>query len=245
MLERLTGLGLGAGFMYFLDPHSGRRRRALLRDQCIHGIHEIETAIDLIGHDLSTRSARFTAEAKAMFSDNYAPDDVIEARIRSALGRVVSHPKALHVVVQDGRAVLTGPILAHEVEHLLEAVNTVRGVLAIENQLEIHRRAEHLPALQGGSTRPGIRHGTADEHGSPTTKVLIGLAGGFLLAQAIQRRRLTTLAASALCLGLTARGLAKTAEAPQNLRGDEPNHLPQDRSGSTGLPGMMSTRVGS
>lgn len=245
MLERLTGLGLGAGFMYFLDPHSGRRRRALLRDQCIHSIHEIETAIDIIGHDLSVRSARFTAEAKAMFSDNYAPDDVIEARIRSALGRVVSHPRALHVVVREGRAVLTGPILAQEVEHLLETVNTVRGVLAIENQLEIHQRSEHLPALQGGSTRHGMRHGTAGEHGSPTTKVLIGLAGGFLLAQAIQRRRMATLAASALCVGLTARGLVKAAAPPPTFHGDEPNNLPQERSGSTGLPGMMSTRVGS
>lgn len=29
----LGSLGLGAGFMYFLDPYRGRRRRALVRDQ--------------------------------------------------------------------------------------------------------------------------------------------------------------------------------------------------------------------
>ena len=29
----LTGIGLGAALMYFLDPQQGRRRRAIIRDQ--------------------------------------------------------------------------------------------------------------------------------------------------------------------------------------------------------------------
>jgi len=245
MLERLTGLGLGVGLMYFFDPHVGRRRRAVVRDQCVHSIHEIEAAIDTVWHDLRTRSLRLTAEAKAMFSDDYAPDDVIEARVRSALGRVVSHPRSLHVAVRAGQAVLSGPILADEVEDLLETVNSVRGVLGVENQLEIHQRAERLPALQGGSTRPGTRLGSVPENGSPTTKVLIGLAGGLLMARAIKRNHLTSLVAGVLCVGLSARGLTKASAAEaQGRRGGERGGLPPDTSGGAGLPGMMITQVG-
>src|SRR4051812_35769009 len=36
----LALVGLGAGLMYFLDPDRGRRRRALVRDQFIHALHE-------------------------------------------------------------------------------------------------------------------------------------------------------------------------------------------------------------
>jgi len=245
MLERLTGLGLGVGLMYFFDPHVGRRRRAVVRDECIHGMHEIEATIDSVWHALNARASRLTAEAKAMFSDDYAPDDVIEARVRSALGRVVSHPRSLHVAVRAGQVVLSGPILAHEVETLLETVNSVRGVLGVENQLEIHRQAEGLPALQGGSTRRGTRRKIVPENGLPTTKVLIGLAGGLLMARAIKRNHLTSLVAGVLCVGLSARGMTKASAAEaRSRRGGERGGLPPDTSGGAGLPGMMITQVG-
>ncbi|SIN68528.1 BON domain-containing protein [Singulisphaera sp. GP187] len=245
MLERLTGLGLGVGLMYFFDPRAGRRRRALLRDQCIHGMHEAETTIQIVWHDLRTRALRLTAESKAMFSDDYAPDDVIEARVRSALGHVVSHPRSVRVVVRDGQVVLSGPILAREVESLMETVDAVRGVLAVENQMEIHQQAEGLPALQGGTPRPEIHHGMTEESGSPTTKALIALAGGLLIARAIKRNRLTSLALGTLCVGLAVRGLAKASAEAQCLHDDKRNSLPRGSSGVASPPGIMiTTRVG-
>jgi hypothetical protein len=36
----LIGLGVGAGLSYFFDAKSGRRRRALVRDQIVHAIHK-------------------------------------------------------------------------------------------------------------------------------------------------------------------------------------------------------------
>jgi len=246
MFERLTGLGLGVGLMYFFDPRVGRRRRALLRDRCIHGMHEFETTLQIVWHDLSTRALRLTAEAKAMFSDDFAPDDVIEARVRSALGHVVSHPRSIRVVVQGGQVVLSGPILAREVEGLLETVDAVRGVLAVENQMEIHQQAEGLPALQGGTPRPEIHHGRTEESGSPTTKALIGLAGGLLIARAIQRHHLTSLALGTLCIGLAARGLAKASAEAQCLHDDKRTRLPRGSSGIASAPGIITTtRVGS
>ncbi|WP_406699096.1 BON domain-containing protein [Singulisphaera sp. Ch08] len=244
MVQRLTGLGLGVGLMYFFDPRVGRRRRALLRDQCIHSMHEIEAILHIVWHDLRTRASRLSAEARAMFSDDFAPDDVIEARARAALGHVVSHPRSLRVVVRDGRAMLSGPILAHEVETLMETVRTVRGVLVVENQLEVHQQAGDHPALQGGSLRPHIRRGIAEEYGRPATTALIGLAGGMLIAQAIKHKHLASLAVGALCVGLTARGLANASAETQSRCRDERGGVPRDSSSGAGVTGMMATRVG-
>jgi hypothetical protein len=36
-----AGLACGAALMYLIDPNSGRRHRALLRDQVVHAGHEI------------------------------------------------------------------------------------------------------------------------------------------------------------------------------------------------------------
>ena len=84
-----------------------------------------------------------------------ASNDVLEARVRSKLGRVVSHPKALEVKAVDGLIILSGPILAAEVHPLLDAIIHVRGVKNIENYLEEHEQAGDIPALQGGRARPG------------------------------------------------------------------------------------------
>ena len=43
----ITAFSLGAGLVYFLDPVSGRRRRALSRDQLIHGISRIRKSGDM------------------------------------------------------------------------------------------------------------------------------------------------------------------------------------------------------
>lgn len=40
MIFRIAALGIGALAMYYLDPVSGKRRRALLRDQLGHARHE-------------------------------------------------------------------------------------------------------------------------------------------------------------------------------------------------------------
>jgi hypothetical protein len=40
MIFRIAALGIGALAMYYFDPVSGKRRRALLRDQLVHARHE-------------------------------------------------------------------------------------------------------------------------------------------------------------------------------------------------------------
>jgi hypothetical protein len=55
-LSMLAGAGLGAGLMYVLDPQTGRRRRALARDQAVHLAHEARDAAAVVGRDLRHRA---------------------------------------------------------------------------------------------------------------------------------------------------------------------------------------------
>ena len=56
-----------------------------------------------------------------------ASDYKIGARVRSALGRVVSHPKAVWVTVVDGNVTLCGEVLAAEYPALLSAAKGGAG----------------------------------------------------------------------------------------------------------------------
>jgi len=207
----LTGLGLGAGLMYFFDPNNGRRRRARLRDQGLHMMREIEEGVGVVSRDLKNRTRGLTAEARSMFAEDHAPDQTIEARVRSAMGRVVSHPRAIRVSAHDGRVSLSGPILASEVECLINTARCVRGVRGVENQLEVHPQAGGHPALQGGTSRHGVRPALLQENWSPTTRLLVGLTGVVLGLKMMRRPGLTGLAIGALGAGLAASGLANAS----------------------------------
>jgi hypothetical protein len=66
MLRVLGAFGIGALAMYFFDPDSGRRRRALLRDQLVHARHEIGDYAEGTAKDLRNRGYGLAAEARGM-----------------------------------------------------------------------------------------------------------------------------------------------------------------------------------
>ena len=67
MLVRVLGaFGIGALAMYFFDPVSGRRRRALLRDQLVHAQHEITDYAEDTAKDLRNRAYGLVAEARSI-----------------------------------------------------------------------------------------------------------------------------------------------------------------------------------
>ena len=65
VLTALAGAGLGAGLMYILDPQQGRRRRALMRDQFVHALHELDDAIGVLSRDLGVPGAGIPSFAPA------------------------------------------------------------------------------------------------------------------------------------------------------------------------------------
>lgn len=66
MIRLLGILGVGALAMYYFDPVSGRRRRALLRDQLVHARHEIGDYAEGKSKDLRNRAQGVIAETQSM-----------------------------------------------------------------------------------------------------------------------------------------------------------------------------------
>jgi osmotically-inducible protein OsmY len=155
----ITAAGIGAGFMYLFDPDSGKRRRAEIRDKAKHMNRVAIQAVGKTERDLRNHLRGAVAEISSFGRSEEVSDDVLQARIRSKLGRLVSHPHAIEVRVVDGRAILTGPVLSHEEVPLVETVSGIHGVKSVENLLELHETAGSIPALQGGKQRRGARIG--------------------------------------------------------------------------------------
>jgi uncharacterized membrane protein len=105
----------------------------------------------------------------------------LEARVRSALGRVCSHPGAVRVFCRHGRVKLEGAILASERKRVLACVRHVRGVHELDDGLTAHENAAGHPDLQGGATRPGMKPELLQRHWSPTARFLVGLGSAGLV----------------------------------------------------------------
>jgi len=148
-LALLGGVGLGAGLMYLLDPDGGGRRRALARDKAVHGYKTGSQALRKTSIDLSNRTRGLAAQVNSRLHGDQVDDVVLQERVRSKIGHCVSHPAAIQVAAHDGRIILSGPILASEVDELLVKLHKVRGVQGLENRLKVHESAENIPALQG------------------------------------------------------------------------------------------------
>ena len=184
----LAGLGIGAGLMYFLDPDRGRRRRALVRDQVAHAGHLASEAAAATTRDASHRMAGVAARVRGIAADDHADNDVLVERVRAQLGRVVSHPRAIDVLASDGIVTLRGPILREEVGRLCRAVENIKGVRDVVNELDEHDEPGNVPALQGESRRSSPWRGDW----SRTTRLLTALvatAGAGLLARAATTRQ--------------------------------------------------------
>jgi hypothetical protein len=201
----LTGLGLGAGLMYFLDPERGRRRRALVRDRVAHTARIGEDAIEATGRDVAHRASGATARLRGMRHREPVDDRVLAERVRAKLGRYVSHPRAIDVDAFDGRVTLRGPILKAEVKRLLKKINRIPGVTEVVSQLEEHRDAGNVPALQGGTIAQGAMSGIRPRQWSPTARLLTGTTGMALAGYGASRRNTTGALLAAAGLGLLAR----------------------------------------
>lgn len=165
-LGLLGAAGVGAGLTFFLDPRLGRRRRALVRDKAV-------------------RFAHVTSDA----ADTTSRDEVLVERVRARIGIVVRQPSSIDVSAQDGRVVLSGPVLADEVARLLRRIAGVRGVRAVDNRLEVHETPDGVPGLQG---EPSPLFGAWEfawmqNNWSPTARLIAGAVGGGLALSGLAR----------------------------------------------------------
>jgi len=153
-MERLegfvAGLALGAGLMFLLDPGVGRRRRALIRDRLVRTRNEISDSGGEMRTRVGNRVKGIVAETRSRFSSEDVEDSVLEARVRSSMGRVVSNPGAIAVLAEGGMVTISGPVLASQVDALLSCVESVAGVREVHSRLAVRPSPGNVPGLQGG-----------------------------------------------------------------------------------------------
>lgn len=187
-LAVLGALGLGAGAMYLLDPDRGAYRRSLVRDKGVYFFHHTLRLLGKAGRDFSHRGAGAIAELRGLFKHPQPTDDVLLQRIRAKLGRVVSHPHAVHVEVNQGCVTLRGVILKREVDDLLATIRKIEGVKEVDNRLEVHESRDNIPSLQGGVPRLGERPEILQEYWTPSLQVLMTAVGTGLAAYGLSRK---------------------------------------------------------
>jgi hypothetical protein len=148
LIGLIAGLMLGAGLMYMFDPKGGNRRRALVRDKARHYGRLTSQKLRRQAQHGMDRARGAVAEARATLRHEPVADEQLRERVRAALGRVVSHPHSIRVDVRDCIVSLHGPILASEVDDLIERVWEVRGVADVLDNLEVYDQPGNIPGLQ-------------------------------------------------------------------------------------------------
>jgi uncharacterized membrane protein len=202
----LTGTGIGAALMYYFDPDRGMRRRSLVRDRVNRARSRARRSADVAVKDVTNRARGTFAELRSAIAPQLVPDEVLVERVRSKLGRCVSHPSSIQVSAHDGRVALSGSVLASEVHNVLSAVEAIRGVIGVRNSLDVHEESEH-PELREGTLRRGEAPEFAKRRWSPTTRVAAGTAGAALMANCLARRTPLAVMAGTFGFGLSLRAL--------------------------------------
>lgn len=208
-LSLMEGAVIGAGLMFFLDPDRGRRRRALIRDQAIHWKRKTAEAAGATSRDLRNRAQGFAALLRSWITEGGpVSDNVLEARVRSALGMVARHPAAIRVQIQNGVAALNGSVLADEADAIVSTVRKIHGVTSVDNRLRQHDEASGVPDLQGGSreARRGSRFELMQRPWSPTARTITAAVGSAVLLYGLRRRTITTTALGFIGFVLLLRG---------------------------------------
>lgn len=64
----LSGIGIGAGLMYLLDPERGRQRRAIARDKAVALANKTGDAVARRSRDIGNRAKGVAAEVRSAFA---------------------------------------------------------------------------------------------------------------------------------------------------------------------------------
>jgi hypothetical protein len=165
----------GATAMCLLDPTSGPRRRARLTDRARRLGRQTADSTGATARDVRNRMAGVAARASRLVQRSEpVPDATVSHRVRAALGRHVSHPRAIEVETVNGCVCLSGPILREEADRLIEATVDVGGVREVVDLLDRHDSPDDIPALQGGVTRTGPKPAWRQARWSPALRLIAG-----------------------------------------------------------------------
>jgi BON domain len=184
MRQRAIWLGsfsVGFASAFLFDPISGNRRRHRLADAAVHLRRQARRAALGIGRDLGKRTRGIIATARQRFRPDPADDVVLEERVHSVLGHIVSHQHAITVRVDDGHVTLDGPIPADQRNKITYAVRTVAGVKEVRTRFNSHIQPAHDPSSNSPTHLVLPRR-------PPSTRAIIAGSVAALVGAALIRR---------------------------------------------------------
>jgi uncharacterized membrane protein len=194
--------------MYFFDPQYGNRRRAMVRDKANRFVNTIDESLEKAMDDTRNRARGVLSEAITKLSDQGAPDWILEERVRTNLGRMARHARAVTVTADGGRIILSGPVLREDEDATVKTAMRTRGVYGVENQLQVFDSPESIPALQSEpSEQRQARPDWQQRNWSPATRLLSSVGGSLLTLYGLTRRGVAKPVLSTAGLVLTTRGL--------------------------------------
>jgi len=165
----------GMAAIYFLDREKGGVRRNALVAKAERLRREAGRLASVSARDSWHRLTGTARHAWSHLVPSHWPEDrVLVERIRSRMGRIVSHPHKIHVVSDDGVVTLWGPASEDESRRLAHVAQTMPGVREVLNHLEIHEGNE--PATTEPSLFQHARYET-QLNWSPSKRLVTGVAG--------------------------------------------------------------------
>jgi len=182
-----TAAAVGATLMYLFDPQQGRRRAALARDKLVHYGRCAAGALEVGVRDLRNRAGGARAVWRGALHRTRPTDEVLAQRVRTALGRLCSHPRSVAVGASDGRVTLEGLVLPGEDRRLVDGVRAIPGVRQVESRLEVCEYPASIPSLQGGRRRTGPRAEYLQDNWAPGPRLLALAAGSALVLVGARR----------------------------------------------------------
>ena len=185
----LIGAGIGAASVFLLDPDRGARRRALVRDKAARMSRRTRHAADATRRDLGNRLAGLRSRARARLDDETVDDYKLRERVRATLGRVTSHPRAIVVSAKSGWVTLTGDAIEAQIPSIVSAVENVRGVEGVQNEIRPRAEAEGIPLSQGAAHRPRPSSTGIRGSWSPAALLIAGATGAVALTALAMARR--------------------------------------------------------
>jgi hypothetical protein len=133
----LTGMGVGAALMYFLDPRLGPYRRGIARDKTTSIANRSIALAEKQARNARNHLQGLVAETRqALRGEEPVNDRKLADRIRSKIGRVLLHPSAVAIEVVDGRVIAKGRLQQDLAQRVVSTIRRVRGVHAVDDQVE-------------------------------------------------------------------------------------------------------------
>ena len=155
-----------------------------MRKQIVGGLLLGAGTAYLLSGDFRRRAARAIGEARERHEHGHTvPDAVLAERVRTAIQHAGADLRAIDMTVSDGRVLLRGDVTDEERERVLQAVERVRGVDEIDDELAVVVRARVVRAR-----KHVFEDSDAESRWSPALCLAAGLAGGAATLQGMRRR---------------------------------------------------------